>query len=218
MESWRTLLYPLGFISSFAFGARFMLQWLASEIERRSVVTKSFWHLSLIGNVALLIHAFIQAQFHVCLVQVCNAIISWRNLDLMQNKHPASLSFVFYLLVGSIAATCAIFFVQGYILGSTFQDWFRMPVWNAHVPRQVGMEWHIVGAFGLILFSSRFWIQWWCAEKAKASYLGRGFWWLSLVGGSLSLIYFIRIEDPVNVLGPAFGLIPYIRNLMLKRA
>lgn len=216
IEGWREFLYPLGFLSSLAFGARFILQWLASEIERRSVVTKSFWHFSLIGNMLLLIHSLIQVQFHVCLIQACNAVISWRNLNLMEEpSRQMSLRFVLYLLLGSVAAVCAIFLLQGYLLGSSFIDWFRLPMWDDQAPRQVDIGWHFVGAIGLVLFSSRFWIQWWYAEQAKESYLGKPFWWLSLVGGVLSLVYFVRIDDPVNVLGPALGMIPYVRNLML---
>jgi lipid-A-disaccharide synthase-like uncharacterized protein len=218
IESWREFLYPLGFLSSLAFGARFILQWLTSEIERKSVVTKAFWQFSLIGNLLLLIHAFIQVQFHVCLVQACNAIISWRNLDLMHGpSQQSSLRSVLYMLLASVLSVCVIFAVQGYLLGSSFIEWFRLPMWDEQAPRHVSMLWHLIGAIGLVLFSSRFWVQWWYAEQAKSSYLGKSFWWLSLSGGILSLIYFVRIDDPVNIVGPAFGLIPYIRNLMLMK-
>ncbi|WP_420835497.1 lipid-A-disaccharide synthase N-terminal domain-containing protein [Parachlamydia acanthamoebae] len=27
--------------------------------------------------------------------------------------------------------------------------------------------WHCLGTIGLALFASRFWIQWWCAEKQQ---------------------------------------------------
>jgi lipid-A-disaccharide synthase len=47
--------------------------------------------------------------------------------------------------------------------------------------------------------------------------LGAQFWWLSLVGDLMTLAYFTQIYDPVNIVGPALGLIPYIRNLMLLR-
>nr|WP_080502577.1 lipid-A-disaccharide synthase N-terminal domain-containing protein [Parachlamydia acanthamoebae] len=52
-------------------------------------------------------------------------------------------------------------------------------------------------------------------KNNKKSYLGPLFWWLSAVGECLSLVYFLRIFDPVHFIGPAFGLIPAIRNLML---
>lgn len=218
IDSWRELLYPLGFLASVAFGGRFLLQWLTSEIERKSTVTRAFWQLSLFGNVLLLIHSFIQIQFHVCLIQACNAIISWRNINLMEDrKKQTTFRTVIYLLAGSIILVTATFLIQGYLMGHSFSDWFRLPVWRDEAPPEAGILWHLFGTLGLILFSSRFWVQWWYAEKAKTSYLGLPFWWLSLAGGLLTLLYFIRIDDPVNIIGPAFGLVPYIRNLMLIR-
>jgi lipid-A-disaccharide synthase-like uncharacterized protein len=217
IDSWREFLYPLGYLSALAFGGRFLLQWLTSEILQKSVVTRAFWQLSLVGNVLLLLHSFIQMQFHVCVVQACNAVISWRNLDLM---HPRELQWrfpsVLSLLFGSIVATFLAFIVQGAILGEGIGDWFRLPTFAGHeVPRHLSLQWHLLGSLGVMLFSSRFWVQWWCAEREKTSYLGPGFWWLSLSGGILSLVYFVRIEDPVNIIGPLFGLLPYVRNLML---
>jgi len=217
-ESLRELLYPLGFLSSLAFGGRFLLQWLTSEIERKSTVTKVFWQLSLFGNILLLVHSLIQSQFHVSLIQGCNAIISWRNINLMDVKgRQVSFNSVIYLLAGTAACITLFFLIQGYFLGQSFNHWFRLPVWDGEAPAEVGFIWHLVGIVGLILFSSRFWVQWWLAEKAKTSYLGEAFWWLSLIGGGLSLLYFIRIDDPVNIIGPAFGLVPYLRNLMLLK-
>lgn len=212
----REVLYPLGFLSSLAFGARFLLQWLASEIERKSIVTRFFWRLSLFGNLTLLVHSLIQVQFHVCLIQACNAVISWRNLNLMGSpSQQVSLQTVVKVLIAAAMSVTVIFIVQGYVAGYSFTEWFRLPIWREDTPHQVGLLWHLFGTLGLILFNSRFWVQWWCAEKAHTSYLGVPFWWLSLAGGGLSLLYFIRIDDPVNIVGPAAGLIPYIRNLML---
>ena len=96
-------------------------------------------------------------------------------------------------------------------------DWFRVPVWyGQNVEReQIPYVWHLMGFGGLVLFNSRFWIQWWLAEKHKTSYLGPSFWWMSLIGDIFCLGYFMRIGDIVNVIGPGIGLVPYVRNLML---
>jgi lipid-A-disaccharide synthase-like uncharacterized protein len=40
------------------------------------------------------------------------------------------------------------------------------------------------------------------------------FWWLSLLGGLLLLTYFLRRGDPVGVVGQAFGVVVYTRNLI----
>lgn len=211
----RELLYPLGYLASLAFGARFFLQWINSELQQQSVVTRSFWRLSLIGNLMLMIHSFIQLQYHVCIIQAGNAVISWRNLNLMEKKE-VRLSFLMVqrLLLATLTLVTLGFIVQGYLLNDGQITWFRLPLAEEKT-NSLHFLWHVMGSLGLFLFSSRFWIQWLDAEKTEKSNLSPTFWWLSLTGGALSLLYFFRIDDPVNVIGPAFGLIPYVRNLML---
>jgi len=215
---WREWLYPLGFLSSIAFSGRMMLQWLSSEYQQKSIVTRNFWYLSLIGNIFLLIHSLVQVQYHVCFVQTCNAVISWRNLDLMKpEKERYQLRPVVAIFVVALLLMTSLFLLQGNLLLEGPFVWFRVPhlPWNSSDSQPVSMLVHFVGFIGIILFSSRFWVQWWLAERCKKSYLGPLFWWLSLIGDILSLGYFLRINDPVNFIGPAFGAIPYIRNLML---
>lgn len=216
MEGLREFLYPLGYFAQLAFGWRFLQQWLMSELKQKSVVTRAFWQISLVGNVLLGIHTFIQMQFHICIIQACNGIIAWRNLNLMEERSQQfQTRSVILMLVGSLTAIFSGFLLQGYFLGDGIVEWFRMPIWDGHTAQHVSFFWHLIGFFGLALFSSRFWIQWWNAERNQSSYVGPSFWWLSLTGGLLSLFYFIYIEDPVNIIGPAMGLIPYVRNLML---
>lgn len=218
IEQWREWLYPLGFLSAVAFSSRMLLQWITSEVKGRSVVMPLFWKLSLCGNFLLAIHSLIQAQFHVCLIQSCNAVISWRNFNLMQPaQKQVTLSTTIAILGVAICTVFSLFWLNGVFFFEHTDAWFRIPTtpWQDHGHLQVAFIWHLIGFLGLILFGSRFWIQWWCAEKQKASYLSGSFWWISLIGESLCLIYFLRIQDPVNSIGPAFGLIPYIRNLML---
>ena len=214
-ESLREILYPLGFLAALAFGLRFLLQWITSEIEKKSVVSKGFWRLSLAGNLMLLVHSLVQSQFHVCVVQACNAIISWRNLNLMEPvANRVSFKAVIKMLVGAVVSVLFFFIIMSSIEGTSAIEWFRLPNPGAE---QIGLFWHLLGCVGLVLFSLRFWIQWWYAEKYHVSALSLPFWWLSLVGGALSVIYFIQIADPVNVIGPAVGLIPYARNLILMQ-
>ncbi|TIR12376.1 MAG: hypothetical protein E5X64_24475, partial [Mesorhizobium sp.] len=64
-------------------------------------------------------------------------------------------------------------------------------------------------------FSMRFVVQWVASEKAKRSVVPIAFWFFSLFGGSLLLIYAIQRQDPVFIAGQALGLFIYIRNLWL---
>lgn len=220
IEQWREILYPLGFLSSLAFTLRFLFQWIYSEKIKESAVTTGFWQLSIAGNIFLFLHSFIQIQFHVCVVQACNAVIAWRNLNLMNPKRTQwkLVSVISMLAVAIIFSTLA-FAVQGLVLDQSDAEWFRTPVlpWGSKHGSEISWLWHGIGSFGILLFNSRFWVQWWEAETSRKSYLSASFWWLSLIGSVLSLAYFARLGDVVNYIGPLFGLIPYIRNLMLIR-
>lgn len=213
----RELLYPLGFLSALAFGARMLVQWLTSEVKGRSVVMPGFWKLSLLGNLLLATHSLVQMQFHVCAIQACNAVISWRNLDLMQlPDQQITFRRTVIILISALATVVGLFALQGYFLMGE-GEWFRIPVapWQTQMHTQASFAWHLFGIAGLILFNSRFWLQWWCAETRHESYLGPAFWWVSLIGELVCLTYFLRIHDSVNFIGPLLALVPYIRNLML---
>jgi lipid-A-disaccharide synthase-like uncharacterized protein len=217
VDEWRTFLYPLGFLSAFTFAARFIVQWVQSEKAQRSVVPRLFWQLSLCGNLLLLLHSFIQVQYPICLMQAINAVISWRNLNLMQTQHsPVTFRTARWLLMGACVLTTLGFIAQDWMLMQGGQ-WFRVPTapWQKVSIHSISPLWHGLGAIGYLLFCSRFWVQWWLAEKAQASHLPLSFWWLSLSGALLSMTYFVYTRDSVNLLGPSLGLIQYIRNLML---
>ena len=75
--------------------------------------------------------------------------------------------------------------------------------------------WVAFGLVGQIIFGSRFIVQWIASERKKASYIPIIFWYLSLTGGVITLIYAIHIKDTVFTVAQVGGLIVYIRNLML---
>ncbi len=74
---------------------------------------------------------------------------------------------------------------------------------------------HILGFVGQGIFFTRFALQWVVSERRGESVIPIGFWWCSLVGGAISLVYFIQIASPPAVLGQMFGLVVYTRNLVL---
>ena len=73
----------------------------------------------------------------------------------------------------------------------------------------------VLGFSGQAAFSLRFIVQWIRSEMKRESHIPIVFWYFSLIGGSLLLIYAIFRRDPVIILGQATGLIVYIRNLRL---
>ena len=75
--------------------------------------------------------------------------------------------------------------------------------------------WVIIGFIGQAAFFMRFLVQWLASEKKGESFIPIYFWYLSLIGGVILLIYAIHIGDPVFTAGQSCGLLVYIRNLML---
>lgn len=218
-EGWQEFLYPLGFLASIAFTVRFLIQWIASEMRGQSYVMRSFWKLSMAGNLLLFVHSFIQMQIHICLVQGCQALLAWRNLNLMApEKEQVSFRTIVLGLVFLILFITSGFILQGHFLYDGQIQWLRSPItpW-AQEQHPLNLVWHLIGTTGILLFSCRFFVQWWNAEKHKASVLNAGFWWLSLSGAVLMVLYFAKMHDPVNMIGPIFGIIPYLRNLVLLK-
>jgi lipid-A-disaccharide synthase-like uncharacterized protein len=217
IEYWRSNLYLFGFLASFLFGSRFIIQWIASEKLKKSHVTPLFWRLSLVGNLLLALHSLIQVQVHISLAQICNAVFSWRNHNLMQDKNQHySKNSVYKLLFIAILTVLGLFILQAQFLYGHF-DWVRTPTmpWSSGPVEKLSLSWHILGSIGISLFAARFWVQWWFAEQSRDSKLGPSFWWLSIVGSFVSLIYFIRMRDLVNIVGQGMSIIPAIRNLQL---
>lgn len=77
--------------------------------------------------------------------------------------------------------------------------------------------WTYFGLTANLLFASRFVIQWYVSEKLKRSVIPVQFWYLSIAGSVMMLIYAIYIGKVPLILGFLFPTIIYIRNLMLIR-
>jgi len=73
--------------------------------------------------------------------------------------------------------------------------------------------WVILGFVAQALFTGRFVVQWIASERARQSVIPVAFWFFSIGGGTLLLIYALYRRDPVFIAGQALGLVVYCRNL-----
>lgn len=78
-----------------------------------------------------------------------------------------------------------------------------------------GFIWVATGLLGQVLFTGRMIVQWLASEKSKRSVVPPAFWWMSLIGATMLLVYFIWRKDAVGVLGQSVGWFIYVRNLWL---
>lgn len=86
-------------------------------------------------------------------------------------------------------------FIDGKFLGIT---------WSA---------WKVLGWTGNIVFFSRFIIQWIATERERKVVVPLAFWYCSLLGSMILLIYAIHQRDSVFIGAYIFTWIPYGRNL-----
>jgi lipid-A-disaccharide synthase-like uncharacterized protein len=75
--------------------------------------------------------------------------------------------------------------------------------------------WLIIGFLGQGLFFGRWLVQWIVSERKAESRMPIAFWYLSLVGGLITLAYAVYRRDPVFIAGQSIGALVYVRNLML---
>ena len=81
----------LGLIAQAMFTGRFIVQWIASERAKRSVVPVTFWVFSLVGGVLLLIYA-IQRRDPVFIIgQATGLFVYARNLVLIVKERKRAL-------------------------------------------------------------------------------------------------------------------------------
>jgi lipid-A-disaccharide synthase-like uncharacterized protein len=188
--------YGLGFLGQALFASRILLQWIASERAKRSVVPRSFFGLSLLGSACSLAYAAIRKNPVFMLSQLPQTFIYARNLLLRRPSGRGRLL--------PIAAALAAF-----------------SVWTALAdprPARALWPWPVLGMTGAVLWSARFVVQWWVSERRGVPTLPAAFWILSLLGSLLLLAYAVVKRDPVWIVAYALGPVPYARNLVLLRA
>ena len=75
--------------------------------------------------------------------------------------------------------------------------------------------WVLFGFFAQFLFLLRFIVQWIQSEREQRSVIPILFWYLSISGAFLILIYAIHIKDPVFISGQGLAIAIYTRNIFL---
>lgn len=75
--------------------------------------------------------------------------------------------------------------------------------------------WLVFGLGAQLVFGSRFVLQWIASERAGRSVMPLSFWFLSIAGGLMTLVYGFVRREPVIIFGQGLSTIIYLRNLAL---
>ncbi|HEX7008472.1 MAG TPA: lipid-A-disaccharide synthase N-terminal domain-containing protein [Phycisphaeraceae bacterium] len=93
------------------------------------------------------------------------------------------------------------------------QDGFLFTLFN--ITSWHGVLWVTLGLMGQVLFTGRMIVQWLVSEKERRSVVPPVFWWMSLLGATMLILYFIWRKDIVGFIGQATGWMIYTRNLWM---
>lgn len=82
---------------------------------------------------------------------------------------------------------------------------------------QVGVTpWKLIGYLGVLLFTSRWFVQMYATKKLRRVHMPRAFWWLSIFGSLMLVSYFIfGKNDSVGILSNAFPAFVAMYNLIV---
>jgi lipid-A-disaccharide synthase-like uncharacterized protein len=91
MFHWNPVFWlAVGFLGQLLFTARFLVQWVASEKKRDSVVPLAFWWLSLLGGGTLLSYAIHRRDPVIIFGQAMGLFVYVRNLMLLDRARRRS--------------------------------------------------------------------------------------------------------------------------------
>ncbi|MGM9687788.1 MAG: lipid-A-disaccharide synthase N-terminal domain-containing protein [Alloprevotella sp.] len=197
------LVLTIGFLAQAFFSARILVQWAMSERARRVLSPSLFWVLSIAGSCLLCLYGWLRDDFAIVLGQFLSYYIYLWNLNSKGIWPRLSRLLRSVLLLTPVAALCVVM--------SHASAWAERFFQNSDVPLWL----LLFGSAGQVLFTLRFVYQWLYSRREGESCLPAGFWLISLAG-SLSIVgYGILRRDPVLIVGQSFGLVAYIRNLIL---
>ena len=76
----------IGLVGQFCFTCRFLIQWLESERQKKSIIPRAFWYFSIFGGAILLSYAVYRKDPVFILGQSTGLIIYFRNLYFLRKE------------------------------------------------------------------------------------------------------------------------------------
>ena len=78
----------IGWVGQLFFSSRFIVQWIATERKKQSIIPVSFWYLSIVGSLLLLAYGFYIKKPVYIVGYLFNSVIYVRNLYFIYKKKP----------------------------------------------------------------------------------------------------------------------------------
>ena len=189
----------IGWLGNACFFSRMFLQWWLSERRGESVVPRGFWVLSLAGALLAGAYSIHESTWILTAGFSVTSLLYVRNLWLSGGDGERRGVPVVAASAAGLGAAAVLI-----LAALTKAD-----------SGDMSLAWVVVAACGQAVWSTRFVVQWWLAERTGRSELPPLFWWWSLVGNSVLLAYTLALGNPVFIAGLLLGPFVQVRNLML---
>ena len=157
------------------------------------------------GSILLFIYGFLRDDFPIMLGQLLTYYIYIRNLQLQKVWSKINKIIRWMVILFPIAA---LFIFVATQQGIDLYIFDRI---------DISTQLLVFGIIGQVLFVGRFIVQWVISESIQSSTLPNAFWYLSILGTSLILIYGIIRIDIVLIIAHSIGILIYSRNLFIAK-
>ncbi|MGV8138737.1 MAG: lipid-A-disaccharide synthase N-terminal domain-containing protein [Mangrovibacterium sp.] len=197
------VMYAIGFISQVLFFARTILQWFKSEHEGKVLSPTIFWKISLLASIMMLIYGILRNDAAILTGQILVYFIYVRNIQLKDEWTSMSILTRTIIVLCPVAILSYLFMGTEYTV-STFLENEKNP--------PLLMIWGITAQ---VIFISRFFYQWIYSENKGESVLPAGFWYISICGSAMTLVYAVFRLDPILLAAHSLSLFIYLRNILI---
>ncbi len=195
----------VGLFAQLLFTSRMLVQWVLSEKAHRVVNPSIFWWLSLGGALVMSFYGYLRHDLAILLGQFLSYYAYLCNLKLKGQLKKIGL---FASLILAIIPIALI------VHEVTDLNAFKQVFLNhEYIPYPL----LVFGMIGQLCFTLRFVLQTIISLRKGESLLPRSFWFISMTGCIIVLIYGILRLDVVLILGQSMGLVTYVRNLILGK-
>lgn len=192
--------YLLGFSAQVFYGARALVQWIASEKHHRIESPDLYWILSVAGSAILIYYGMLRLDFSVVIGEFVAFYIYMWNMAakgmLRKNWLKIALGVIPLVLVSIMLKDFSAFKL----------DFFDNP--------DMPLALLAFGLIGQFLIKFRFVYQWVYSVAHKESLMPVSFWAITAVGSLLLIVYALIRHDWV-VLFSQVGIVPAVRNIMI---
>jgi len=178
------------------FTARTLVQWGLSEKHKTCVTPRSYWWMSLAATVLMIAYSLHREEIPFLLGFAINLLPYTRNLMLSYRLTKGAGPTGVGLCIAGLA--CIVVLVAK-------QKMAAVDGWLAF------------GLVGAVVFNSRFLLQWYQSERLGRSEFTLPFWYTSLAGALMLLVYSFIRGDVGYIVAYMFNAVPYVRNIMLIR-